>query len=154
MGESSVQYMIQNAIWTSAPWNKVIKKSLFSKGNLNFIKGITSEDIDWCARLAVLATTYDYIEKPYVGYRQRESSVSKAMTYDKVCCLRNNIFRIEEIVAKAQGEKRNYLYNIFLTNMEHYCLIYHYYNHQHRENKFVKRLRICGRCWDFQKAKK
>lgn len=113
MGESSVRYMIQNAIWTSAPWNKVIKKSLFSKGNLNFIKGITSEDIDWCARLAVLATTYDYIEKPYVGYRQRESSVSKAMTYDKVCCLRNNIFRIEGIVAKAQGEKKELLIQYF-----------------------------------------
>ena len=35
------------------------------------------------------------------------------MTYDKVCCLRNNIFRIEEIVAKAQGEKKELLIQYF-----------------------------------------
>lgn len=113
MGEASIRYIIQNNIWTSAPWNKAIKKSLFLKGDLTFIKGITSEDIDWCARLAVLAETYDYIEKTYIGYRQRESSVSKAMTYDKVCCLRNNIFRIEEIVEGTDGEKKELLQQYF-----------------------------------------
>lgn len=112
-GTASVRYIIQNNIWTSAPWNKVIKKSLFLKGDLTFIKGITSEDIDWCARLAALATTYDYIEKPYVGYRQRESSISKAMTYDKVCCLRNNIFRIEKIVEITDGEKKELIMQYF-----------------------------------------
>ena len=124
MGEVSVQYIIQNNIWISAPWNKVIKKSLFSKGDLTFIKGITSEDIDWCARLAVLAATYDYIEKPYIGYRQRESSVSKAMTYDKVCCLCNNIFRVERMVQDADIEKKaliiqylSYQYGTLLKNI-------------------------------------
>lgn len=113
MGEASVQYVIQNNIWTSAPWNKAIKKNLFLKGDLTFIKGITSEDIDWCARLAVLARTYDYIEKPYIGYRQRESSVSKAITYDKVCCLCDNIFRIEKIVERTDGEKKELLMQYF-----------------------------------------
>lgn len=113
MGIASVRYIIQNNIWTSAPWNKAVKKSLFFKGNLTFIKGITSEDIDWCARLAALATTYDYIEKPYIGYRQRESSISKAITYDKVCCLRNNIFRIEKIVEITDIKKKELLMQYF-----------------------------------------
>ncbi len=113
MGIKSVRYIIQNDIWTSAPWNKVIKKSLFSKGNLSFIKGITSEDIDWSARLAALATTYDYIGKPYIGYRQRENSVSRTMTYRKVCCLRNNIFEIEKIVESVGIEKKELIMQYF-----------------------------------------
>lgn len=113
MGAASVQYIIQNDIWTSAPWNKVIKKSLFLKGDLTFIKGVTSEDIDWCARLASLATSYDYIDKPYIGYRQRESSVSKFMTYEKVCCLRNNIFRIEKIIETTDIETKELIMQYF-----------------------------------------
>ena len=113
MGTASLQYIIQNDIWTSAPWNKVIKRSLFLKGELTFIKGVTSEDIDWCARLASLATSYDYIDKPYIGYRQRESSVSKFMTYDKVCCLRNNIFRIEKIIETTDIETKELIMQYF-----------------------------------------
>lgn len=113
MGEASIRYVIENDIWTSAPWNKVIKKELFFKGDLTFIKGITSEDIDWCARLANLATTYDYLETPYIGYRQRESSVSKVMTYDKVCCLRNNIYKIKKIIDKVDGEKKELIIQYF-----------------------------------------
>ncbi len=113
MGAASLQYVIQNDIWTSAPWNKVIKRSLFLKGDLTFIKGVTSEDIDWCARLASLATSYDYIDKPYIGYRQRESSVSKFMTYDKVCCLRNNIFRIEKIIGTTDIETKELIMQYF-----------------------------------------
>lgn len=113
MGKASIRYIIENNIWISAPWNKVINRKLFLKNDLTFIKGITSEDIDWSARVALYAETYDYLETPYIGYRQRTSSISKAMTYDKVCCLRDNIFKVEKIVEMADEKNKKLLIQYF-----------------------------------------
>lgn len=106
MGEASIRFVIQNDVWIASAWNKVIRRSLFLSGDLTFVRGITSEDIDWCARLAVLATSFDYIQEPYIGYRQRKTSISKSMTYDKVRCLYSNICIAEEIAEEANLEKK------------------------------------------------
>ncbi len=124
MGNTSIQYIIKNDIWTACAWNKVIKRSLFFESNLAFIKGITSEDIDWSARLAVAATTFDYIGTPCIGYRQRENSTSKTMTYEQVYCLYKNIDRTQAITQMADSCKKkmlmpyiSYQYGTLLMNV-------------------------------------
>ena len=124
MGKNSIQYMIKDNIWISPAWNKVVKKNLFFKGNVLFVNGVTSEDVDWSARLAILAESFDYIGIPCIGYRQRENSISKAMTYDKVCCLRDNILKVEEVSNIEDSEKKamvkqyfSYQYGTLLKNI-------------------------------------
>lgn len=109
MGRSSINYIIQNNVWTSAPWNKAIKKNLFENRQLNFVKGTTAEDIDWCARLVLFAHSYDFVKIPCIGYRQRNASISRAITCDKVKCLYNNILETEKVVKVATEEKRELL---------------------------------------------
>lgn len=87
----SFNYLVMNDLWVSCAWNKVVKRSLYEDGSLRFKKGITSEDIDWCLRLALKAETFDFINEVIVCYRQRKTSISKSVTLEKMKVLLNNI---------------------------------------------------------------
>lgn len=88
---NSFDYLVENELWIACPWNKAIKRELFIEGNLYFKVGITSEDIDWCLRLAIIAQRFDYISDVIVYYRQRSGSVSNNITTKKVDTLIDNI---------------------------------------------------------------
>ena len=87
----TLQDVIDKDLWIACAWNKVIKKKLFDGNCLRFVEGITSEDMDWCVRLALKATKFDYLDIVVVKYRQRESSISQSATPRKVRCVLENI---------------------------------------------------------------
>ena len=89
--EESFKYQIDHDLWIACAWNKVIRRELFDRGQLQFRRGITSEDIDWCVRLALIARSFDYINCVVVCYRQRNGSISKTVTYNKASTLLKNI---------------------------------------------------------------
>lgn len=103
--ELTLEEMTRKGLWTSCPWNKAIRRSLFAEHDLQFIEGITSEDIDWCVRLALCAEIFDYLDICGVRYFQRGDSISNAMTVKKADCLRQNIFRSRELIEACGGEK-------------------------------------------------
>lgn len=102
--EDSFQYITEHDLWIACAWNKAIRRELFRDGKLRFREKITSEDIDWCLRLALLAESFDYIEDVIVCYRQRNTSISKSVTYQKVATLLDNI---EFCVDVLDGVKSN-----------------------------------------------
>ena len=107
--DRTLEEMTRKGLWTSCPWNKAIRRHLFEKHDLQFIEGITSEDIDWCVRLALCADTFDYLDVCGVLYLQRGDSVSNAMTVKKVECLRQNILRSRDLAEHHGGEKAEQL---------------------------------------------
>lgn len=104
-GDRSIEYIINTDTWVSSAWNKIIKRKLFSDYNLDFIVGINSEDIDWSARLIQASNSFDFLNKPYIGYRQRNTSISKTMSYKKVERVYQNILIIRSILEKVTGDK-------------------------------------------------
>lgn len=96
---------VAHAVWTACAWNKAVRRTLFLENDLHFMEGITSEDIDWCVRLALAAKTFDYINYCAVAYRQREGSISKAMTGQKVQCLHNNIVYSLKLTGGAEKKR-------------------------------------------------
>lgn len=104
-GVRSLDEMTRNGLWIACAWNKVIRRTLFGSHDLRFVEGITSEDIDWCVRLALYAETFDYLDICGVRYFQRGDSISNAMTVKKADCLRQNIFRAWELTEACGGEK-------------------------------------------------
>lgn len=104
-GDRSIEYIINTDTWVSSAWNKIIKRELFCEFNLDFILGINSEDIDWSARLIQAANSFDFLKKPYIGYRQRNTSISKTMSYEKVERVYQNILIIKSILEKITGDK-------------------------------------------------
>ena len=96
---------VAHAVWTACAWNKAVRRTLCLENDLHFMEGITSEDIDWCVRLALAAKTFDYINYCAVAYRQREGSISKAMTGQKVQCLHNNIVYSLKLTGGAEKKR-------------------------------------------------
>lgn len=107
----SLDHIFENNFWIACAWNKIVRRDLFSEFDLNFRVGITSEDIDWCVRLALCTTKIDYIDCVGIGYFQRNESISKSITYNKVCCLRDNIINSIEIVNSDKSGRGKYLYS-------------------------------------------
>lgn len=106
---SSFDYQIKNNLWIACAWNKVIKKDLFDNNELLFVEGITSEDIDWSARLALKCSKFDYINILGVGYNQRFDSISKLLDSKKLTVLLNNILVTESLINTTNDIKGNLL---------------------------------------------
>lgn len=89
--EQSREYIFEKDLWTACPWNKAVKSTLYEGGALRFREGVTSEDIDWCLRLAMAAKRFDYLDLCAVSYRQWEGSVTGEISPEKTRCLLDNI---------------------------------------------------------------
>ncbi len=102
----SFEYQVRKHIWIACAWNKAVKRELFTDGNMRFSLGVTSEDIDWCVRLALSADVFDYYEVPVVCYRQRGTSISQSSTLKKTNCLIDNIEKSLSLVNNSASEHR------------------------------------------------
>lgn len=107
----SIEFIKENDLWIACAWNKVIRRDLFSNGQLRFIEGVTAEDIAWCAKLALIADRFDYLNIVAVGYVQRSDSVSGALNIKKIQCLKDNIDDVIRCTDVAVGTKRSLLYS-------------------------------------------
>lgn len=102
-------FVFGNDLWTACAWNKVTKATLYDEGKLRFCEGITSEDVDWCYRLALAADGFDFLNKNVVGYRQRSNSITGSSSVRKVKCLLNNINTCVALSAAAEPAKKQNL---------------------------------------------
>ena len=99
----SIQYLLNNNLYIASACNKLIKKSLFEDGNLYFVKGIYSEDIDWCLRLLIKAESVDFICENFYCYRQRSGSITHTINDKKCHDLTNNILKCFSMVNKSES---------------------------------------------------
>lgn len=99
----SIQYLLNNNLYIASACNKLIKKSLFEDGNLYFVKGIYSEDIDWCLRLLIKAESVDFICENFYCYRQRSGSISHTINDKKCHDLTNNILKCFSMVNESES---------------------------------------------------
>ena len=98
----SIQYLLDNNLYIASACNKLIKKSLFEDGDLYFVKGIYSEDIDWCLRLLIKAESVDFICENFYCYRQRSDSITHTINDKKCHDLTNNILKCFSIVNNSE----------------------------------------------------
>lgn len=110
--------------YISSPCSKIIKSQLFLNGQLDFVEGIGSEDIDWSLRVALLSERMVYIDLSFYCYLQRETSSSHSMTFAKLNDLKNNILTcIQLLYGSNQSEAEDFLpyvsyqYAVLLLNI-------------------------------------
>lgn len=122
--DNSLEYMVLNDLWISCAWNKAIRREIMSEHSLEFVLGVTSEDVDWCMRLAVTADRFDYINNVVVMYRQHASSISHSLSPKKVECLCSNVQACVQLLEEAKPEKAEllkpfvaYQYGMLLHNV-------------------------------------
>lgn len=108
--EDGVEFLSKNQIWIACAWNKAIKSELFLQHDLFFVEGIIAEDVDWCARLATYADSFDYINIDAVAYRQRAGSITHTSSPKNVACLEKNVTETEKVIESADANKKTFLY--------------------------------------------
>lgn len=107
--EKQLDFLTQHNYYIASACNKLIKKSLFTK-ELLFEKGIYSEDIEWCIRLAMKAKSMDFICENFYCYRQREGSITHTINDKKCTNLKENIIKCIEAADKAEKEIQTSLF--------------------------------------------
>lgn len=70
-------------------WNKLIKREIIKKNNIKFPEGLIYEDLEFFYKILPFVKKISYIEKFFVHYMQRESSISNMQTEKNI-----DIFRI------------------------------------------------------------
>ena len=108
-GNNDFSFPLIRDIWIACAWNKAIRSPLFADGFLRFEEGITSEDMDWSLRLALKAERFDYLHNVVVNYRQRETSISKAVSPDKISTVLCNIRRCLALLESDSTERAGQL---------------------------------------------
>lgn len=101
----SIKYLLNNNLYIASACNKLVKKSLFEDDCLYFVKGIYSEDIDWCLRLLIKANKPDFVCENFYCYRQRSNSITHTINDKKCQDLTNNILNCFSIVEKNDSLK-------------------------------------------------
>jgi len=157
--DQRIKYILEHNLWISAAWNKIIKTELIKTNNLFFKEGVTSEDIEWAARLASVTNNFDFLDVEGIAYVQRIDSVSHSMTYKKLIDLKNNVVEIENILLTTGKEKYLLLENYFayqivilLLNIASFNFKFNQefdikYLKKYLKSSKNKKIRIINKCW-------
>lgn len=101
-----LQFLTDYGLFIASAWNKIIKRTILS--NLGFVKGVFSEDIEWCARLMDKAGSLDYLNLDLYCYRQRAGSITKSKTWKNYTDVTDAIEKCAEIYNSSTPELREY----------------------------------------------
>lgn len=83
-GKSKVEiinYLVSVSRFNPSACAKFVKASLFSNHQLDFTKGIRSEDFDWNYKLMPLCQSIVALDRPFYVYRYREDSITKTISH-------------------------------------------------------------------------
>lgn len=109
--EIQLDFLTRQGLYIASACNKMIRRKLFADYPLYFEEGVFSEDIEWCARILIYASTFDFIYEDFYCYRQRENSIRHTIS-DKNCTdLTNNILKCLQLETDVKKEWKDSFYS-------------------------------------------
>ena len=73
----TVIQLMKDEAFNICAWDKAVKREILVNHNIEFKKGVYSEDMEWCARIFRYANSCAVIKRDGYAYRQRSNSISK-----------------------------------------------------------------------------
>ena len=119
---TTVEWLIdlnnKDAFYNSA-WSKVINRKLLVNNKIQFEKGLLGEDNDWFYQVLLCAKTFDYIDEPFIIYRQRCNSITSSY---KLKNLSDLIYILDKWVAIVNKAKANPYTSVIEASLaKQYC---------------------------------
>lgn len=118
--------IVKNNIYLSSSVTKAIKRELFLKNDLYFVKGILSEDIDWSARLMLYANSFSLLNESFYIYIQRSTSIAHNIKKKNIVNVKNNIIKCIELADKFDDTLKeiylNYVAYQYITFLNVCCI--------------------------------
>ncbi len=109
-------HLIKHNAMVGSPCNKVINMRLFSDNSLRFREGVTSEDIEWTAKLLISASTWLCFNEYCYAYRQRSGSTSHSVSFNSALIHISNLENIRSLCKNSTPYISSYL-GIAVANM-------------------------------------
>lgn len=91
--EEQFCYLIKTNNYIASACNKLIRTGLFYNNDLFFKEGLLSEDVEWCARLAIAAQKFGVSGVDAYVYRQRTGSITHSLDMNNLDDLAKSIQR-------------------------------------------------------------
>lgn len=85
--------LIATGVLTSSACTKAVKSNLVIEQKIYFKEGITTEDVDWTARVILSAKSYIVVPQNFYVYRQRNDSIVHTIKYENLEMLAGNVER-------------------------------------------------------------
>lgn len=132
------QYLVEQNQYIASACNKAVSRELILQNNLYFRVGITSEDIEWCARLASCSKEMGGCNLDAYCYRQRAESITHTLKAENVEMLRKNI-RACIKHAKLLDRSRQYKNAYFIYVAYQYGTLLFHINHLGKKERSEQR---------------
>ncbi|WP_277237368.1 glycosyltransferase [Merdimonas faecis] len=132
------QYLVEQNQYIASACNKAVSRELILKNSLYFRVGITSEDIEWCARLASCSEKMGGCNLDAYCYRQREESITHTVKAENVDMLRKNI-RACIKYGKLPDRSREYKEAYFIYTAFQYGTLLFHINHLEKKARNEQR---------------
>lgn len=86
--------LVAKQLYDACAWNKVFRRELMDRSDLFFEEGIIAEDLDWAARLALVAESVTIVEQPVYAYRKgRAGSLTTSLKLKNLIDTKSSIER-------------------------------------------------------------
>ena len=132
------QYLVEQNQYIASACNKAVSRRLILQNNLYFRVGITSEDIEWCARLASCSKKMGGCNLDAYCYRQREESITHTIKAENIDMLRKNI-RACIRYGKLPNRSRQYKEAYFVYTAYQYGTLLFHINHLEKKERNEQR---------------
>ena len=132
------QYLVEQNQFIASACNKAVSRELILQNNLYFRVGITSEDIEWCARLASCSKKMGGCNLDAYCYRQRAESITHTVKVQNVDMLRKNV-RACIRCGKLPGRSRQYKDAYFAYTAYQYGTLLFHLNHLGKKERKEQR---------------
>lgn len=129
--------LLSNGIFTSSACCKAIKTKIILENDIFFIEKITSEDIDWSARILLYSKSYSLYSDYFYSYRQREGSITHLLKYENLEMLANNIINCIVIYEKAD---KDYFKDLYFNYVAYQYITFLHYSLICKKDKRIKPL--------------
>jgi glycosyltransferase involved in cell wall biosynthesis len=77
---SIINALVENDAFYCAAWTKCIRANVLKKNNIEFERGITSEDQEWYYHVIKVVRNYEMVDYPFIVYRKRKGSITSSWT--------------------------------------------------------------------------
>ena len=110
-------------------WNKLIKREILEKTKIKFPNGYRYEDVEFTYKLIPFINKFDYVDKPFIHYVQREGSIANVQnerTAEIFTVLDNVIefYKKNNIYEKYRDElEYNYARYLLCSSLKRMCKI-------------------------------
>lgn len=105
--QEQLEYLFGHSLYIASACNKLIKRNLVA--TIPFEEGKSSEDIEWCARLMMNASSFDFVCENFYFYRQRGGSITHSFSAKNCLDLTDNICRCTAAMESAPQDRRKFL---------------------------------------------